>query len=503
MSSVRYCNHSRTTRIIGFADNVASVPSGEDDEGKYAVTSIRRLGALALAVPLAVGAFALGPGATAQEAGSGIKSPAGNAVITSGSTTTVTAHLNALVTGNLYVRGPGTSDQKIGGGIGPKDISGSVHTGRNGAYVVTLKGLLGTIDQRTFYVRVPPARPSGVDASLSEHKMVVRWDRGHESDLTGYDVFVGSSRQRRGTPGALCAEEVCSTALSLPASGGRVDVGVRALRSNGSGGTVASGLSTTPVMLPAASALPGGRAPLAGGLPSATANPLLPLPGKSPLLLPTVAPDGQTPGFQYPTPGPQVANPAAASPKTENASSNGVLRWGKSVALALILLIVAAHLGAWSRRLRLAQASATESATAARSSAGTSGAAERARDAAAGAPDTAGSETPGHDTETPPLTAPRTYGRGSIRTPSGRLIDAKGTVADAVVLTTNGDSRRPAGRSDDDLVDDAPGVPAASDRAALQGAAYQGGGKARSSHSKPGRSHTRRSSGYRGRRRAD
>src|SRR5262245_56213033 len=150
----------------------------------YAVTSIRRLRALTLAVSLTAGVVAFGHGAVAQAAGSGIASPPGNAVITHGATTTVAAHLDLLVTGHLYVRGPGSGDQRIGGGIGPRDVSGSVNIGRNGAYVVTLKGLLGTIDQQTFYVRVAPARPDGVDAAVSDHKLVVRWDRGHEPDLT-------------------------------------------------------------------------------------------------------------------------------------------------------------------------------------------------------------------------------------------------------------------------------------------------------------------------------
>jgi hypothetical protein len=466
------------------------VPKREDDEGNYAVTSIRRFGALA--VPLAVGLIAFGPGATAQAARSGITSPGSNAIITSGSTTTVTAHVDLLGTGTLYVRGPGTGgDRKIGSGVGPKDISGSVGIRRNGAYVATLKGLLGTLDQRTFYVRVPPARPSGVDASLSEHKLVVRWDRGHESDLTGYDVFAGGTRKRQGSPGALCAGDVCSTALSLPAVGGRVEVGVRARRSNGTGGTVTSGLSTTSVTLPVATAFsgPGGRAP--ARLPSATAsaNPLLPLPGRSPLSLPTVAPDGQAAGFQYPTPGPQVANPATA-PKAEKASSAGPMRWGKSVALALILLIVAAHLGAWTRRLRLAQAAESSPDGAARSPARRNrrNQTERAPAPAPGSP-------------VRPVEGPHPGGPSTGGARSGRLIDAKGTVANPALLNMHGDTRpAPAASADD--ADDAPsaGVVAATARA---GAPAQGDGKTRSQHSKASGSRARRSAGYRGRRRAD
>jgi hypothetical protein len=457
------------------------------------VTPIRRFGALA--IPLAVGIIAFGPGATAQAARSGITSPGSNAVITSGSTTTVTAHLDLLGTGTLYARGPGTGgDRKIASGVGPKDISGGVNISRNGAYVATLKGLLGTIDQRTFYVRVPPARPSGVDASLSEHKLVVRWDRGREADLTGYDVFVGGTRQRQGSPGALCAGDVCSTALSLPASGGRVEVGVRARRSSGTGGTVTSGLSTTSVALPVTSALTGGRVP-AARLPSATpsANPLLPLPGRSPLALPTVAPDGQTSGFQYPTPGPQVANPVTA-PKADEASSAGPMRWGKSVALALILLIVAAHLGAWTRRLRLAQAAESSPDGAVRSPARRKrrNKTERTR-APAPEPATAADDAaaaPG--SPAPSVEGPRTGGPGS-----GRLIDAKGTVANPALLSMNGDTRRSTAAPADDA--SSPGVVIATARA---GATAQGD-RTRVQQSKASGSRARRSAGYRGRRRAD
>jgi hypothetical protein len=444
----------------GSSASLVGFDVGEDDEGKYAVTSIRSLGALA--IPLAVGVVAFGPGAQAQAAGSAIKSPAANAVITSGSTTRVAAHLDLLVTGDLYVRGPG-GDRKIGGGVGPKDISGSVGIGRNGAYVVTLKGLLGTIDQRTFYVRVPPARPSGVQASISDHKLVVRWERGTEPDLTGYDVLVGGARQRQGSLGALCSGEVCSTALSLPASG-RADVGVRARRSTGTGGTVSSGSATTSVVVPGSpTEFAGGGGPAA--LPSQTSNPLLPLPGRSPLSLPTVAPDGAVPGFQYPTPGPQVADPAVG-PAAEKAASTGRFRGVKSVALALILLVVAAHLGAWTRRLRLAQGAESASAGVRRASGG-DGPPE---------PKAGGTSAPARRADEP----------GADRPATGRLIDAKGTVVDAALLRRP-ESPRPSAAT----------PPSASVMAATAAAAAQDG-KARSR-----RSPARRSPAYRGRRRAD
>ncbi|HEX6471442.1 MAG TPA: hypothetical protein VF069_20240 [Streptosporangiaceae bacterium] len=439
------------------------------------MTSIRRLGALTLAAPLAVGITAFTPVAAAQAAGSGIKSPADNAVITDGATTTVTAHLALLATGDLYVRGPGSADRKIAGGIGPRDISGSVSISRNGAYVATLKGLLGTIDQQTFYVRIPPARPAGVDAGVSARKLVVRWDRGNEPDLTGYDVFLGGTEVRHGTPGGLCAGEVCSTSLSLPGSGGHTSVGVRARRSTGTGGTVASGISTTSVVLPSP-VTTSAVAPTPGALPSQSAQPLLPLTGKSPLSLPTVAPNGRQPGFQYPTPGPQVAEPVVGT-NTSSESASSPLRWAKSVALALVLLVAAAHLGAWTRRLRLAQGAAMEPATA-------TGKATPAK---------RGPQTGG----TAGLARQRTH--GAVPAVSGRLIDAKGSAVDAAALLgTSGTSDRSSPEPADEPPDDLSTVMAASATASTHE------GKARARQPKvDNRSDPRRSGGYRGRRRAD
>ena len=474
----------------------------EDDEGTYAVTRIRKLGALALAAPLAVGFVAFGPGTAARAEGSGIKRPANKAVITEGSTTTVTAHLDLLAVGRLFVDGPGSGgERQIASGTGPRDISDTISISRNGVYVVTLKGLLGgTIDRQTFSVRVPPARPSGVDAGLSGSKLVVRWEAGSESDLTGYDVFVGGNRARRGSTGALCAVDVCSTALSVPSSGRRAEVGVRARRPDGRGGTVASQMSTDSVLLPVST--PPGRRGTRGvdGLPPRSANPLLPLAGRSPLTLPTVAPDGATPGFQYPTPAPQVATPPTAGPNASNASSADLARWGKSVASALILLVVAAHLGMWTRRMRLAQAAA-ESAGAI-PDAGRRGRTKRERRTRADEPvkvhaaeaATATSPSGGAAPAAPARPAP-------VRPASGPLIDAKGPMANAAFLGAGKSSARSTPEpADDAATAGAVPTPAAGavpgPRAAAQDVT------AHTQHAKAKRS-ARHSAGYRGRRRAD
>jgi hypothetical protein len=84
---------------------------------------------------------------------------------------------------------------------------------------------------------------------------------------------------------------------------------------------------------------------------------LKPLNGSSPFSLPSVAPEGSDPGFAYPSPDPQIASPPA-KPLARNVSETTPIRWGQSVALALVLLMLSAHLGMLSRRQRLATAGA-------------------------------------------------------------------------------------------------------------------------------------------------
>lgn len=101
----------------------------------------------------------------------------------------------------------------------------------------------------------------------------------------------------------------------------------------------------------------GGSSPFRGITPNGGGN-YAPLPGgssNSPFSLPSVAPDGSSTGFQYPTPDPQVAAPPT-QPLAHDVSRTPPVKWGQSVALAMVLLLLSAHLGAWSRRHRLATA---------------------------------------------------------------------------------------------------------------------------------------------------
>lgn len=103
----------------------------------------------------------------------------------------------------------------------------------------------------------------------------------------------------------------------------------------------------------------GGAAGNIGNLPAGSAGDvpgtgtLRPLNETSPFSLPSVAPDSA--GGRYPTPDPQVAAPPTAQPQARNtAATSSPVDWQKSIAVALVLLLLSAHFGMWSRRQRLA-----------------------------------------------------------------------------------------------------------------------------------------------------
>ncbi len=59
----------------------------------------------------------------------------------------------------------------------------------NGTHVIRLRGTSSPVE-RTFVMRVPPRRPTGVTATTTgQSQITVRWDRGNEPDLAGYDVY--------------------------------------------------------------------------------------------------------------------------------------------------------------------------------------------------------------------------------------------------------------------------------------------------------------------------
>lgn len=202
-----------------------------------------------------------------------------------------------------------------------------------------------------------------MSASASGGKVVVKWNRGLEDDLTGYTLSGSGVKSKSGSVGSLCQGTSCSTTLSATRSSGAVSVGVKARRSTGTGGSLSSSASTASASLGGSGSVPGGSAPSlpSGGSVPSTGTPLTPFNNQSPVTLPSVQPDGATPGFTYPAP--QIATD---SPKAENVAATDRLQWGKSVGIAMVLLIIAAHLGTWTRRLRVAQGPTSSKGMAAR-----------------------------------------------------------------------------------------------------------------------------------------
>ncbi|NKZ03195.1 hypothetical protein [Actinomadura latina] len=336
------------------------------------MTIIRRIGAVALAAPLAMSFPVLGV-LPAQAATTSVITPANGAVITSGSQLTAKAHFDFAITMQLRVEGPGIGDRFLAEHGLSGDMTGTFPITRNGRYKVYLKGQqTGHIyDSNSFTVRIAPAAPTGVSASVSGGKLVVKWNRGLEDDLTGYALSGSGVKGKSGSLGSLCQGTSCSTTLSLSRSSGAVSVGVRARRSTGTGGSLYSSTSSATATVGGGSgSLPGGTAPSLpsnSSVPSAS-TPLTPFNNESPVTLPSVQPDGATPGFAYPAP--QIATD---SPKAQNVAATDRLQWGKSVGIALILLIVAAHLGTWTRRLRVVQAGTSSKGMAARVARGGTG----------------------------------------------------------------------------------------------------------------------------------
>ncbi|HXA58842.1 MAG TPA: hypothetical protein VNW94_06735, partial [Streptosporangiaceae bacterium] len=184
--------------------------------------------------------------------------------------------------------------------------------------------------------------------------MTVTWNRGTELDLTGYRVSARGSTGG-GSAGKLCPSSTCSITINTGTATGSLSISVTALRSNGSGGTVASSAASTRVNLGG-----GGNGSAGGG--GGGNNNLTPPGGnnnttppqtnpQSQLNLPNVAPNTQ---FTYPTPTPEVLKSQLAGNALRDSQVSAV-QWGRSIAVALILLIAAAHLGTWTRRVRIAQ----------------------------------------------------------------------------------------------------------------------------------------------------
>ncbi len=326
-----------------------------------------------LAAPLAMSAPILGA-SPARAATTGVLSPAAGTVITSGSQVTARAHFDLALTMQLRYDGPGRSGVLLAEKSLWGDLSGSIPISRNGQYRVFLKGKqtgLSYGEVHPFTVRIPPAAPSGVSARVSSGKLVVRWKRGGEQDLTGYTLSGAGAGSASGSVGSMCSGANCTATLSLTRSSGSVSVGVRAKRSTGTGGSISSGATTAGAFVSSGKTgtVPHGSAPSlsSGATRSNSSAPLTPFNNESPVTLPSVQPDGATPGFTYPTP--QIAD----APKAQKVAGTDRLQWGRSVAIALVLLVAAAHLGTWTRRMRVHQAGTSSLGMAARIARGGTG----------------------------------------------------------------------------------------------------------------------------------
>ncbi|MFC4908958.1 hypothetical protein [Actinomadura gamaensis] len=328
---------------------------------------------IALATPLAM-AFPV-VGTLSAGASTGIVAPQNGSVITSGSQVSVRAHYDFAFQMQLRAKIPGSGDSFLtSGGVFDHSLSAPLSLNRNGRYTVYLKGSqTGHVyASSSFTVRIAPAAPSGVSASVSGGKIRVSWNLGYEDDLTGYSVSASGAGSTSGSVSSLCSGSSCSASIPVGSGSGSVSVQVQARRSNGLGGSVSSSPASTTVSVggggggggnggPNTSVPPGTTNPGGGGTNGNT--PLTPFNNQSPVTLPSVQPSDATPGFAYPTP--QVAS-NQSSPKAMNAAASTQLAWGRSIGIALILLVVAAHLGTWTRRLRTAQAGVSEKGMAAR-----------------------------------------------------------------------------------------------------------------------------------------
>ncbi|WP_142563392.1 hypothetical protein [Microbispora sp. KK1-11] len=329
-------------------------------------------------------------GATpANAADAEILSPADGEVVRSSGAVAVSAKTDWYqVSMALYVEGPSVSRQKVASGGANQTISGSFDPGDapNGTFTVSL---FGEVTQKayatsTFVLSRPPEAPSGVEARLKNPSTVlVSWAKGAEPDLQSYEI----TSLKAGKSGSVSADSACSgsscqTSLTLPAGmgGQKVDVSVRALRSDGMGGTVASQRSAAAyVTVPA---------PKASRRPS-------PSPSRKPAQSEVKSPAATTPKTHQSTavPNPEPALPqntelpkdteltlpeaSGGSDQTEpvvvpektddpkmTAQSSflplGGLSFGVYVALAVVLLLTGANLGAWLRRKGLTSDSAGE-----------------------------------------------------------------------------------------------------------------------------------------------
>ncbi|WP_169980851.1 hypothetical protein [Microbispora sp. H10836] len=349
------------------------------------MTRVRRLGTTAVIVSTALASALVVGAAPAYAADAEILSPGDGEVLKSSRPVTVSAKTDWYqVSMSLYVEGPSVSRQKIASGGANQTISGSFDPGDapNGMFTVSLFGEVThkTYATSTFVLSRPPEAPSGVEAQLKGPSTIqISWAKGAEPDLRSYEITsVKAGKSGSVSADSACSGSTCQASLALPAGlGGRkVDVSVRAFRSDGLGGTVGSQRSSAPeVSVPAPKASPSpsptpskkpdqsaARPPVAttpkAHRPTAAPKPEPALPEDTTLPEDTELPKDTELTLPEANGGSDQTEPVVVPEKTDDpkmtAQSSflplGGLNFGVYVALAVVLLLTGANLGAWLRR---------------------------------------------------------------------------------------------------------------------------------------------------------
>ncbi len=342
----------------------------------------RRVAAATLATPILAASAVVATAAPAA-ADADIKSPSGGSTVT-GSTLSITAESDGP--GRLYLNYKGDEEDgdRVAEGSGTLSYEVSTHEIPNGTYDLSVQesGPLQLIwyhkDDASFTVEAPPATPTDVGAdAVSSREVEVSWSKGPEPDLAAYTVSVAGNSEQVSVSDA-CSGEDCSATLTVPASseGEQVTASVEALRytagpgsstidSSASGDSVdlpGQGYSARAANSPSPSGVsmpsPSGMLPTGLGRGQLPAPTLQPLANDRLLQLPQIGPrNGTAAGVPQPRL-PEVqgsSNRAAGDPATKPAAAAGTTQWWKTIALGFVLLLVAAHLGAWSWRTRPAR----------------------------------------------------------------------------------------------------------------------------------------------------
>lgn len=225
----------------------------------------------ALLGSLLAGAFLLSPLAVPAAAASGITSPGDGEIVAEHAVVPVRAAVDGpgVTPSELSLLAPGATTAEVvavqssprGGELAydfDTACSTRVCSGRapavNGTWTVRLTG--SASDERAFVLRIPPARPTVLDASRAEAGAVVRWRLGDEPDLTGYAVEGPDGRVVRGDVDLSACDPQGTCSVVVPEQAGPWTV--RAFRAEcpGCSGVLAS-VASEPVAL-------GSAAPVAG-----------------------------------------------------------------------------------------------------------------------------------------------------------------------------------------------------------------------------------------------